>query len=157
MSGQRDGAKQLILTIELVPQPCFYNNLRNRMPRPAWDKLRKQVYAQYHYRCGICQEENVTLNCHEIWHYDDTAHVQKLSGFIALCNMCHHCKHIGYAGILAAEGKLDMNEVIAHFVHVNSCSYQEYKEHEGQAWKTWAERNKYVWTTDLGVYAHVVR
>ncbi len=157
MSGQRDSIKQLILTIELVPQPCFYNNLRNKMSRPAWDKLRKQVYAQYHYSCGICQAKSVTLNCHEIWDYDDTAHIQKLNGFIALCNMCHHCKHIGYAGILAAEGKLDMNEVVAHFVHVNQCSYQEYKEHEGQAWKTWMERNKHGWTTDLGAYAHVVR
>ena len=25
-------------------------------------------------------------------------------GFIALCDMCHHVKHIGYAGVLQARG-----------------------------------------------------
>src|SRR5712691_2581439 len=96
---------ELHLTIELVPQPLWGINLHKS--RAAWDKLRKQVYAQYNYRCDICQAENVTLYCHEIWQYDDTVHIQKLNGFIALCNMCHHCKHIGHAKILAADGKLD--------------------------------------------------
>ena len=56
-------APVLRLTIELVPQPCMYNNLRNKMTRAAWDKLHKEVYAQYHYQCGICQVSNVKLHC----------------------------------------------------------------------------------------------
>lgn len=149
-------SKDLRLTIELVPKPCWYSNLHNDMPRAAWDKLRKQVYTEYNYRCGICQVENVKLNCHELWQYDDSLHIQKLEGFIALCEMCHHCKHIGLAGILAREGKLDFQKVVDHFQHVNGCSLEEYQEHSAEAWETWRERNKYVWTTDLGSYANLV-
>src|SRR5690242_6509626 len=43
------------LTIELVPQPCWYSNMRKAVTRSTWDTLRRQVYAQYHHRCGICQ------------------------------------------------------------------------------------------------------
>ena len=78
-------SKDFRLTIELVPRPCWYSNMRTTIPRAAWDKLRKQVYAQYNYCCGVCQLEHVTLHCHEIWQYDDTLHSQKLNGFIALC------------------------------------------------------------------------
>ena len=38
--------EELRLTIELVPSPCWFNNLRTRIPHAAWDKLRKKVYAQ---------------------------------------------------------------------------------------------------------------
>ena len=68
--------------------------------------LRRQIYAQYHSCCGICQARG-RLSCHEIWHYDDDQHVQTLQGFIALCEWCHHMKHLGLAGVLAGEGKLD--------------------------------------------------
>lgn len=113
------------LTTELVPSPCFYSNLRNQVTRSVWDKLRKQVYAQYNYQCGICQASNVTLDCHEIWEYDDVSHIQRLTGFIALCKMCHHCKHMGHSGILASQGKLDITQVEEHFMRVNECTYRE--------------------------------
>ena len=70
--------------------------------------------------------------------------------------MCHHCKHIGHAGILASEGKLDLNRVIEHFMRVNQCSRAEYEEHSNEAWRMWAERNNYRWITDLGAYTYLV-
>jgi hypothetical protein len=148
---------ELRLTIELVPSPCWYSNLRTKIPRTAWDKLRKQVYAEYHYQCGVCQATDVKLHCHEIWHYDDVAHIQSLKGFIALCEMCHHCKHIGLAQILDSRGELALDEVVAHFIQVNQCSWEAYETHSEQAWATWRERCKHTWTTDLGDYAHLVR
>ena len=145
------------LTIELVPQPCWYSNMRTNIPRSVWDKLRKQVYAQYNYHCAVCLVEHVSLHCHEIWQYDDVSHIQKLIGFVALCAMCHHCKHLGHANSLASEGKLDLNTVIEHFMRVNQCSRAEYETYAGEAWQTWAERNQYAWTTNLGAYAHLVK
>lgn len=71
--------------------------------------------------------------------------------------MCHHCKHIGLAEKLADEDKLDFNEVIEHFMRVNQCSQEEYEAHNNQAYKTWRERNKFEWTTDLGIYAHLIQ
>ncbi len=149
-------SNNLKLTIELVPSPCWHSNLRTYMTRAHWDKLRKLVYAKYNHHCGICQASNVQLNCHEIWHYDDEKHVQKLVGFIALCTMCHHCKHIGHAGILASQGKLDLEQVIAHFLRVNRCSREDYSAHRKAAFDVWLERNQFEWATDLGAFAHLI-
>ena len=93
------------LTIELVPRPCWYSNLRNKMTRANWDHLRTRGYASRHM-------SGVMLHCHEIWQYDDEHHVQRLAGFIALWEMCHHCKLIGLVGIRASEGTLDFQHVM---------------------------------------------
>src|SRR5438132_594011 len=110
----------LKLTIDLVPRTSWYQNLRTAVGRPEWDRIRRQAYADYGHRCGVCGAAGM-LNCHELWAYDDTSHVQRSAGFIALCTLCHHVKHIGHAGILASQGKLDFNTIIAHFMHVNAC------------------------------------
>lgn len=145
----------LRLQTELVPQPCWYSNMRKVLPAAAWDKLRKQVYAQYGYRCGICGV-SAKLHCHEIWEYDDIEHVQTLAGFIALCEWCHHVKHLGHAGILAREGKLDYECVVAHFLNVNGCSREDFELHRNQAFAQWRERNQYQWRTKLGEYSSLV-
>ena len=156
MKDQTTHDSQLRLTIEVVPSTCWGSNLRKRLSQPAWDKLRHQVYAQYGNRCGICQAEG-RLNCHEIWDYDDTQHIQKLQGFIALCDMCHHVKHIGLAESMAASGKLDFQQVINHFLKVNQCSREEYEAHAKDVWETWSIRsNEFDWTTDLGEYTRLV-
>ncbi len=155
MAQQEDRPKQYRLTIELVPKTCWYNNLRKVMSRTAWDKLRKQVYAQYQHRCGICAATG-QLHCHEIWVYNDEEHIQTLKGFIALCEWCHHVKHLGHAGILAREGKLDYERVIAHFLKINGCSKEDFERYTVQAFTQWEERSRYEWRTDLGEYAHLV-
>ena|SRR6266851_2056334 len=149
--------KDLPLKIELVPRAIWYSNMRTNMPRSAWDKIRKEVYAQYNHRCGICQTSASRMNCHEIWSYDDEKHIQKLEGFISLCDMCHHCKHMGLAGVLAERGQLNLEDVVAHFMQVNQCTRKEYQKHSDQAWDQWEERNKSKeWTTEFGAYAHLV-
>ena len=79
------------------------------------------------------------MNCHEIWEYDDKNHIQKLLGFIALCSMCHHVKHIGFAGILAREGKLNYEKVVEHFMTVNNCDRRTFEEHRKRAFLIWEE------------------
>jgi hypothetical protein len=74
----------LRLTIELVPEPCWYSNMRKAMSTSQWDRLRHQVYAEYDHKCGVCGAHPDRLNCHERWAYDDRKHVQRLAGFIAL-------------------------------------------------------------------------
>ncbi len=140
---------KLLLTIELVPQTCWHSNMRKVLPQAEWDKLRKQVYTQYHHQCGICGAAGI-LHCHEIWHYDDEAHIQTLRGFIALCVWCHHVKHIGLAGILANEGKLDYEQVVAHFLKVNACNRASFEQHRKAAFEQWRARSKHQWKTDLG-------
>jgi len=90
------------------------------------------------------------MNLHEIWEYDDKKHIQKLEGFILLCKMCHHVKHIGLAGILASEGKLDYDDVVEHFCKVNNCSKGDFERHKKEAFEIWHSRSKHQWKQDFG-------
>jgi len=126
------------------------------MKESDWDKLRKQIYAKYDNKCGICGAEE-RLNCHEIWEYDDQNHVQRLVGFIALCHLCHFVKHIGLAGVLASKGELDYKKVVEHFMKVNQCGISEFEKHKQNAFTQWAERSKHKWKIDLGEYQSLVR
>jgi hypothetical protein len=149
-------ARKLKLTIELVPKTSWYNNMRKVLPKTEWDRLRKQTYAEYGHKCGICGAEG-RLNCHEIWEYDDCNHRQRLLGFIALCDLCHHVKHIGLAGILASKGQLDYEKAVEHFMKVNRCGRRGFDKHRKKAFTQWAERSKHDWQVDLGEYEALVR
>jgi hypothetical protein len=146
---------ELRLKIELVPSTSWYDNLRKRTTKENWDKIRKTAYANCGHKCGICGVE-ARLNCHEIWEYGDEKHNQKLKGFIALCDMCHHVKHIGLAGILASEGKLDYEMVVEHFMKVNNCDRKTFEEHKKSAFDEWRQRSKYKWHIDLGEYMGII-
>lgn len=149
-------AKDLKLTIELVPQTSWYSNLRKVLPQSEWDKIRKKAYADCGYKCGICGATG-KLNCHEIWEYDEQHRSQKLVGFIALCDLCHHVKHIGLAGILAQQGKLDYELVVKHFMAVNGCDRETFEEHKHEAFHQWQERSQHEWDIDLGQYGKLVK
>lgn len=142
---------RLKLTIELVPRTSWFNNMRKMIPRPEWDKIRRRTYAEYGHRCGICGFKG-RLNCHEIWRYDDYSHVQKLHGFIALCDLCHHVKHIGFAGVLATRGELDYGSVVRHFMNVNDCDRETFEKHREVAFDQWKQRSQHQWNVDLGEY-----
>jgi hypothetical protein len=144
------------LEIELVPKTTWGNNLRKKVPKKKWDELRRQIYAKYGHRCGICGSEG-RMNCHELWSYDDKKHIQRLVGFIALCDLCHHVKHLGFASILASEGKLDYNAIIKHFMKVNNCNKATFEKCKDEAFTKWRERSKHKWKVDLGEYRQIFR
>jgi len=97
------------------------------------------------------------MNLHEVWKYDDLKHIQKLVGFILLCRMCHHVKHIGLAGILAKRGELDYNDVIEHFCRVNDCAKSEFQKHKTKAFDVWSKRSEHEWKQDFGEYEEYIR
>lgn len=147
---EEGGNPELKLEIEVVPGPSWANNLRKRISKGEWDKIRRKAYADHGHRCGICGIEG-RLECHEIWQYDDDRHIQKLAGFIALCPRCHNVKHIG----LAAERGL-YDEAVEHFMNVNNCSKEEFKNYEKEVFARWRERSQYQWHVDLGEYKKIV-
>lgn len=151
-AGSAATSDELLLTIELMPEPLWGRSLAKMMPRAEWDRLRGRVKAMSDYRCAICGAEGA-LFCHEVWRYDDAQRIQSLTGFKAICRMCHHVKHIGHAGILASEGKLDMEDVEQHFMRVNGCDREAFERHKEEAGRIWEERSRHQWTTDFGEYA----
>ncbi len=154
--SMKEKSKELKLRIELVPSTSWYNNLRKVLPKSDWDKIRKKAYAKYGYRCSICGAKG-RLNCHEVWEYDDKKHIQKFLGFIVLCGMCHHVKHIGLVGILTSEGKLDYETVVKHFMKVNNCDGKTFKEHKESAFDEWRKRSRHEWHVDLGEYENIIQ
>jgi hypothetical protein len=145
------------LTIELIPETVFYKNLRTALidkgKQDIWDKIRHKAYSDANYTCSICGEKTDRLECHEIWEYDDKNSTQTLKGFHALCNWCHHCKHMGMANILHQQGKLDINKVISHFAKVNGLSIDQADSEIKKAFEVWHERSKKQWKQNLGEFA----
>jgi hypothetical protein len=145
------------LTAELVPKTAWNKSLAKLLPRSVWNKIRANFISENGRKCQICGETEGRMNLHEIWTYDDINHTQKLQGFILLCTMCHHVKHIGLAGILSNEGKLDFDRVVRHFCRVNNCLETEFKKHVKDTFATWRERSKYQWKQDFGEYARFMQ
>lgn len=137
------------LTIELVPSTVWYSSLYRLLPREVWDRIKNEIIENNGRKCQICGETEGKMNLHEIWEYNDAEHVQKLEGFVLLCAMCHHVKHIGLAGILANEGKLDYDEVIEHFCKVNKCTKNDFEKQEKKAFDVWSKRSQYEWKQDF--------
>ncbi len=46
--------KPLKLTVEPIPATSAGKSLNRLLPKHRWDKIRKQVYAEYEYRCAVC-------------------------------------------------------------------------------------------------------
>lgn len=146
-------AEKLKLTIELVPFSQWHKNLMHKMKRSLWERIRAEVIARQEGRCAVCGAlEGSRLQCHEVWEYDEEHLVQRLKGFVGLCAMCHFVKHLGLAGILAREGKLDYEKVVRHFMEVNGCDLETFKQHRDEAFIEWTRRNRLKWQLDLGEY-----
>ena len=146
----------LKLSIELVPSESWSKSLK-RLARPSsWNKLRQKVYAEYNNKCGICIAEG-RLNCHEVWQYDDQNHVQRLVGFIALCDLCHSVKHIGRTELLPPTPKDYYEMAVEHFMRVNECDRSVFDRHKKEAFVKWHERSRHEWKIDFGEYQDMFR
>jgi hypothetical protein len=145
------------LTVDLVPKTAWNQSLAKLLPRKVWTGIRESHIEQNGEICQICGQTEGIFNLHEIWNYDDVNYIQKLDGFVLLCKMCHHVKHIGLTKILANEGKLDLNAVINHFCEVNNCTTKDFQEHEKEAFLVWRKRSQYPWKQDFGEYGQYLK
>jgi hypothetical protein len=130
------------LSIELVPQTCWYSNLRSALSQSDWDKLRKQVYKDAGHKCEICDSDGM-LHAHEMWSYDDEKHIQKLIRPQALCPACHEVKHIGFANI-----KGRGQQAIAHLAKINDWTLEQASKYVDEQFKVWSKRSKFRWICD---------
>ena len=133
------------LTFEIVPEACWYVNLRSVLLPEDWDKVRKDAYARAKGRCMICLKSTSRLEAHEKWSYDEERAIQKLETVVALCRECHEVKHIGRAQLM---GRGD--DVMEQFMRVNECSQMEFHEALSKANEEHFRRNKIEgWSTDI--------
>ena len=140
------------LSFELVPDGCWYSNLRSILKPAEWDAVRRAAYARAGGKCMICGAKTNRLEAHERWSYDEKKCVQKLEGVIAVCRACHSVIHIGRTQLMGEEDK-----AIAHFMKVNDCSYADYRKALGEANAEHRRRNEVSeWALDLSLLKDLV-
>jgi hypothetical protein len=144
--------RNLKLTVELVPESSQYPNVRSHVNRDQWEEIKKIVHEKAGDRCEICGEKRSSIECHEVWEYDDQRMVQKLVGFMVLCPKCREVKHMTYA-----ERKGRMNEALQHFKHVNGLSQKAALHYVQEAFTKWRNRNLYRWQLDLSYLKSLVK
>ena len=142
----KDKSVSIKLTIELVPESCFYSNVRSHLPKSKWDIIRKQAYREAGYKCEVCGGVGPRhpVECHEVWSYDDQTRTQKLERLIALCPACHMVKHIGFANI---QGKGE--EAADHLAKINGWTREQAGDYIAESFRLWDERNSIEWESDL--------
>jgi hypothetical protein len=134
------------LTIELVPQTCWFSNVRSEVTSQMWDLLKKRTFQQANYRCEICggRGNKHPVECHEVWDYNDDCYRQTLVRLIALCPACHECKHIGFAN---TQGR---GEIAAkHLAKVNQWSNEQAMTYIEESFEIWQRRSQSNWTLDI--------
>lgn len=136
--------KKYKLDFEMVPEECWFSNLRSLLKPADWDKVRRFAYAKAGYRCEICGVR-ARLEAHEVWSYDDEKALQKLERVTALCHACHEVKHISRTQ-LTGRGM----DAMEHFMKVNKCSQMDFHEAFAQANEEYLRRNRVEgWVTDI--------
>jgi hypothetical protein len=138
------------LTVELVPKTCWFSNVRDRVSRENWDRMRSQVYEHAGRRCEVCggRGSKHPVECHEVWEYDERTAVQRLVRMIALCPACHEVKHMGLAGI---KGRGEI--AAAHLAEVNGWTPQVTARYINQAFAVWEGRSARTWSLDVSALA----
>ena len=133
------------LTFELVPDGCWYSNLRHFLSAKDWDKIRFDAYKKANGKCMICGRKTTRLEAHERWSYNIQKGVQILEDVIAVCHSCHSVIHIGRTQLVG-----DIERAEKHFQKVNNCTYADFRKALGQANEDHQRRNKISqWNLDL--------
>jgi len=134
------------LTIELVPQTCWFSNVRSSVSSKDWDKLKLLTSKAAGNKCEICGGvgRQWPVECHEIWEYDDAKKIQRLRGLIALCPNCHEVKHIGYAKV---RGRAEM--ATKHLCKVNNLTAVQGTNYVRASFLQWRDRSQHKWTLDI--------
>ena len=137
--------KELKLNFELVPDSCWYGNLRTYFKPQVWDIIRRKAYSKADGKCTICNAPTKRLEAHEQWEYDEENKVQRLKRVIAICPDCHKVIHIGLTQLKGNE-----QAAIEHFIKVNNSTYADYRKALGKANADHARRNRVdEWALDL--------
>lgn len=131
------------LTIELVPKTSWYNNVRSKISKSEWDVIRNLSYKLAGHKCEICSATG-RMECHEIWEYNETDLIQRLTGFVCLCKDCHRVKHPGLAKLKGEELLVEQQ-----LMKVNNMTEYEAINYLMESFKTWENRNRYKWMIDI--------
>lgn len=116
------------LEFEMVPDSCWYSNLRSILSKKQWDYIKADAKKRANGKCMICGNKTDRLEAHERWSYNEKTQTQKLEDIVAVCSDCHSVIHIGRTQLKGNEERAE-----EHYMKVNNCSYAEYRKNLGKA------------------------
>ena len=141
------------LNFEMVPDGCWYVNLRSHLKKTDWEKLKKYARLNAKGKCAICGKKTERLDTHEVWSYNEEKCLQKLDNIIAICKDCHSVIHIGRTSLYG-----DMERAENHYMKVNGVSYAEMRKDLGEANETHKRRNRISeWITDISLIKEIFK
>lgn len=143
------------LFVDLVPDTCWFTNVRFCVEPKDWERLRRMVTRRAGMQCEICgfPEDKQTqrwLEVHERWQYDWPTKVQRLGRLICICTPCHRVTHFGLAQIKGNE-----EEALQHLTAVNGMTRPQARRHIAAAFDEWKIRSHGIWTLDLSILTNI--
>lgn len=139
------GATVPKLMPHLVPKPLWGKSaaqLFKGKGHGVWKRIRSDALQVAPNACQVCSEPgpDSTLNCHELWDYDDEHSTATLVGLRIQCRNCDCAVHMGRA---EKHGFLDV--AIAQLCKVNGITEPEAIRLYRRAKGVWSQRNKKQW------------
>ena len=137
------------LFVDLIPDSCWFTNVRSCVGQRDWDRLRRMVYRRANDRCEACgagrdPDVGKWLEAHERWEYDEATRTQRLRRIVCLCSFCHEVTHYGLACV---RGRDEL--ALRHLIYVNRWSGRKAKRHVEAAFTQWEKRSEVHWSLDL--------
>jgi Domain of unknown function (DUF5710) len=139
------------LFVDLVPQSCWFTNVRTCVAAGDWDRVRQMVYRRTGDRCEACgrhrdPDAGIQMEAHERWGFDDARGVQILRRLICLCGDCHGATHFGLASIQGRSA-----QALEHLALVTGTSRELAEAHADEAFGLWEQRSARTWDLDLSI------
>jgi hypothetical protein len=110
------------LTIELVPETCWYSNVRSEVTPKVWEILKRLTFQKANDRCEICggKGSRHPVECHEVW---------------------------DYIGLACARGRGDI--AIAHLSRVNRWPINQTNKYIENCAQVCQTRSQFQWTLNI--------
>ncbi len=128
--------------VDLIPSSSWHASLANLLVPSSWRIIRETTA----FRAGSCEDcgSQWRLECHERWVYDDTARIQRLEGFEALCGGCHQTRHLGFASVRGHYA-----EACSRLATIERLAPYEVKPFCDEAFRRFEIRSTVRWALDL--------
>lgn len=139
------------LFVDLIPQSCWFTNVRSCVTDGDWSRLRAMVTRRAGFRCEVCGATRDVglkrwLEVHERWAYDDATATQRLERLICLCTDCHVATHFGRAELTGRRAA-----ALYHLMAVRRCDLAAAEAHIHEAVRVWQLRSARAWELDLSM------
>ena len=141
------------LTFEFIPESSGGINLRTCTSKRTWEGLRQETFKKYNNKCAVCGFDD-TLECHEVWEFNDAEEIQTLTELVSLCNLCHSCKHCHFLDTIPIDVYRYHIQRVNHLYTEGEIQY--FADYQDLVLNLHNKRCKQMWTISFGDYEPLI-